>query len=153
MDVLRTEQDFYELAMAYFRKSAAQNVIYAEPFFDPQAHTSRGVSFETVITGIHRAQVDAQEQLGLSSSLIMCFLRDMSAESAAEHLQMAEPYLDWLVGVGLDSDEKDNPPAKFAETFARARELGLKLTMHCDCLLYTSPSPRDLSTSRMPSSA
>ena len=132
MDVLRTEQDFYELAMAYFSKSAAQNVIYAEPFFDPQAHTSRGVSFETVITGIHRAQVDAEAKFGLSSNLIMCFLRDMSAESAAEHLQMAEPYLDWLVGVGLDSDEKDNPPAKFADTFARARQLGLKLTMHCD---------------------
>jgi len=132
MDVLRTEQDFYDLTMAYFRKSAEQNVIYAEPFFDPQAHTSRGVSFETVITGIHRAQVDAAEELGLESNLIMCFLRDMSAESAAEHLEMAEPYLDWLVGVGLDSDEKDNPPSKFAATFARARELGLKLTMHCD---------------------
>lgn len=132
MDVLRTEQDFYDLTMAYFRKSAEQNVIYAEPFFDPQAHTSRGVSFETVITGIHRAQADAAAELGLQSNLIMCFLRDMSAESAAEHLEMAIPYLDWLVGVGLDSDEKDNPPSKFAATFARARELGLKLTMHCD---------------------
>jgi len=132
MDVLRTEQDFYDLAMAYFKKSAEQNVIYAEPFFDPQAHTSRGVSFETVITGIHRAQVDAAAELGLQSNLIMCFLRDMSAESAAEHLEMAKPYLDWLVGVGLDSDEKDNPPSKFAATFAEARTLGLKLTMHCD---------------------
>ena len=132
MDVLRTEQDFYDLTMAYFETSAAQNVIYAEPFFDPQAHTSRGVSFETVITGIHRAQIDAQERLGIRSNLIMCFLRDMSAESAFEHLEMAKPYLDWLVGVGLDSDEKDNPPSKFAEVFAQARELGLKLTMHCD---------------------
>lgn len=132
MDVLRTEQDFYDLAMAYFEKSALQNVVYAEPFFDPQAHTSRGVPFETVISGIHRAQVDAEQKLGLSSNLIMCFLRDMSADSAAEHLEMALPFLDWLVGVGLDSDEKDNPPSKFAATFARARELGLKLTMHCD---------------------
>jgi len=132
MDVLRTEQDFYDLTMAYFRKSAEQNVIYAEPFFDPQAHTSRGISFETVITGIHRAQVDAAEQLGLNSNLIMCFLRDMSAQSAAEHLELAKPYVDWLVGVGLDSDEKDNPPSKFADVFAAARELGLKLTMHCD---------------------
>ena len=132
MDVLRTEQDFYDLAMAYFKKSAEQNVIYAEPFFDPQAHTSRGVSFETVITGIHRAQQDAETQFGLCSNLIMCFLRDMSAASAAEHLELAKPYLDWLVGVGLDSDEQDNPPSKFAATFAEARKLGLKLTMHCD---------------------
>ena len=132
MDVLRTEQDFYDLAMAYFKKSAEQNVIYAEPFFDPQAHTSRGVSFETVITGIHRAQQDAETQFGLCSNLIMCFLRDMSAASAAEHLELAKPYLDWLVGVGLDSDEQDNPPGKFAATFSEARKLGLKLTMHCD---------------------
>lgn len=132
MDVLRTEQDFYDLAMGYFERAAAQNVIYAEPFFDPQAHTSRGVDFATVITGIHRAQVDAEHNLGLCSNLIMCFLRDLSAESAREHLQLATPYVDWLVGVGLDSDEKDNPPAKFADTFAAARELGLKLTMHCD---------------------
>jgi adenosine deaminase len=132
MDVLREEQDFYELAFRYFERAAAQNVVYVEPFFDPQAHTVRGVDFATVIRGIHRAQEDAAKQLGVQSSLIMCFLRDMSAESAAEHLQMAEPYLDWLVGVGLDSDEKDNPPSKFAEVFARARSLGLKLTMHCD---------------------
>ncbi len=132
MDVLRTEQDFYDLAMAYFEKSAAQNVIYSEPFFDPQAHTSRGVSFETVITGIHRAQIDAEQRLGHSSNLIMCFLRDMSAESARDHLEMARPFADWLVGVGLDSDEKDNPPSKFADTFRAARDLGLKLTMHCD---------------------
>lgn len=132
MDVLRTEEDFYELAMHYFQRAAAQNVLYVEPFFDPQAHTSRGVSFDTVINGIHRAQQDAASKLGVESNLILCFLRDMSAESAAEHLEMAIPHLDKLVGVGLDSDEKDNPPAKFAEVFAKARELGLKLTMHCD---------------------
>lgn len=132
MDVLREEEDFYELALHYFQRAAAQNVVYVEPFFDPQAHTSRGVDFDTVINGIHRAQREARESLGVESQLIMCFLRDMSAESAAEHLEMALPHIDKLVGVGLDSDEKDNPPSKFAEVFARARALGLKLTMHCD---------------------
>lgn len=132
MEVLCTEQDFYDLAYAYFTRAAAQNVCYVEPFFDPQAHTSRGIAFETVIGGIHRAQQDAERELGVTSNLIMCFLRDMSAESAQLHLQMAEPYLDWLVGVGLDSDEKDNPPAKFAAVFRDARAMGLKLTMHCD---------------------
>ncbi|MFK8042595.1 adenosine deaminase [Congregibacter sp.] len=132
MDVLRTEEDFYELALHYFQRAAAQNVVYVEPFFDPQAHTSRGVAFETVINGIHRAQQEAAASLGVESNLILCFLRDMSAESAAQHLEMAIPHLDKLIGVGLDSDEKDNPPAKFAEVFAKARELGLKLTMHCD---------------------
>jgi adenosine deaminase len=132
MDVLRTEEDFYELALHYFRRAKAQNVVYVEPFFDPQAHTSRGVPFDTVINGIHRAQIDAARNLGVESQLIMCFLRDMSAESAAEHLEMAKPHLDKLVGVGLDSDEKDNPPSKFAGVFADARALGLKLTMHCD---------------------
>ncbi|WOJ93634.1 adenosine deaminase [Congregibacter variabilis] len=132
MDVLRTEDDFYELAMHYFQRAAAQNVVYVEPFFDPQAHTSRGIAFDTVINGIARAQQDAAASLGVESNLIMCFLRDMSAESAAEHLEMAVGHLDKLIGVGLDSDEKDNPPSKFAEVFARARDLGLKLTMHCD---------------------
>lgn len=132
MDVLRTEEDFYELALHYFRRAAEQNVVYVEPFFDPQAHTSRGVPFETVINGISRAQVEARSSLGVESQLIMCFLRDMSAESAAEHLEMAKPHIDKLVGVGLDSDEKDNPPSKFADVFADARSLGLKLTMHCD---------------------
>ncbi len=132
MAVLRTEQDFYELAFNYFKRAKADNVRYAEPFFDPQAHTDRGVAFETVITGIHRAQEDAARLLGVHSRLIMCFLRDWSAESAMEHLEMALPFKDWLIGVGLDSDEKDNPPSKFAAVFARAREHGLMLTMHCD---------------------
>lgn len=132
MDVLRTEQDFYDLTLAYLERAAAQNVVYVEPFFDPQAHTVRGVDFETVINGIHRAQRDAASRLGVESNLIMCFLRDMSAESADQHLTLAEPFLDRIVGVGLDSDEKDNPPSKFAAVFARAKQLGLKLTMHCD---------------------
>ncbi len=132
MDVLRTEQDFFELTWRYFQRAREDNVLYVEPFFDPQAHTSRGVAFETVITGIHRAQEQAARELGIESNLILCFLRDMSAESAMEHLELALPFKDWLVGVGLDSDEKDNPPGKFADVFARARAEGLKLTMHCD---------------------
>jgi len=132
MGVLQTEQDFYDLTYAYLKKARAQNTVYAEPFFDPQAHTSRGVPFETVIKGIHRAQLAAAEALGIDSRLIMCFLRDMSAESAMETLEQSLPYQDWIVGVGLDSDEKDNPPVKFAAVFAKAREYGYKLTMHCD---------------------
>jgi len=132
MNVLRKEQDFYELAFQYFEKAAAENVIYVEPFFDPQAHTSRGVEFATVINGINRAQKDARDNLGVESNLIMCFLRDLSAESAMEHLEMCLPHLDKIIGVGLDSDERDNPPLKFLEVFRRAREHGLKLTMHCD---------------------
>jgi adenosine deaminase len=132
MQVLVDESDFYRLTWDYLAKAASQNIAYAELFFDPQAHTSRGVSFETVITGIHKAQIDAAERLGIESQLILCFLRDLPAESAMEHLHMAQPYLGWLVGVGLDSDEKDNPPSKFAEVFALAREWGLRLTMHCD---------------------
>lgn len=132
MDVLREEADFYELAYHYFEKAAADNVVYVEPFFDPQAHTSRGVDFATVIKGIRRAQQDARDKLGVESQLILCFLRDLSAESAMEHLELALPYKDWLIGVGLDSDEKDNPPLKFKAVFDKARSAGLKLTMHCD---------------------
>ncbi|WP_289028242.1 adenosine deaminase [uncultured Paraglaciecola sp.] len=132
MNVLLDEDDFYQLTYAYLSKARSQEVVYAELFFDPQGHTTRGVSFDTVITGIHKAQLDAEEKLGIKSQLILCFLRDMSAESAMAHLEMAEPYLDWLVGVGLDSDERNNPPIKFTEVFAKAKAMGLKLTMHCD---------------------
>jgi adenosine deaminase len=132
MSVLVREQDFYDLAMAYFRTAHDQSIVYAEPFFDPQAHTSRGVPFEAVVTGIHRAQEDAASQLGVRTNLIMCFLRDMPAESAMETLDASLPFRDWIIGVGLDSDERDNPPAKFAAVFARAREAGYRLTMHCD---------------------
>ena len=132
MSVLLTEQDFRDLTYAYFEKAHGEGIVYAEPFFDPQAHTSRGVPFETVIRGVRRGQEDAERDFGIRSQLIMCFLRDHSAESAEETLTAALPFTDWLVGVGLDSDEKDNPPEKFAAVFARAREAGLKLTMHCD---------------------
>ena len=132
MGVLIEEQDFYDLAMAYFRKVAAQNLVYAEIFFDPQGHTSRGVPFANVIKGFHRARQDAATELGVGAQLIMCFLRDMSAESALETLDQAAPYRDQIIGIGLDSDERGNPPLKFKEVYARARSQGYRLTMHCD---------------------
>ena len=131
MDVLQDEDDFHDLAAAYFERARANGVVRAECFFDPQAHTSRGIAIETVIRGYHRAVVEAREA-GLSADLILCFLRDMSAQSALETLQAALPYKDMFIGVGLDSDERDNPPTKFAEVFALAREAGLHVTMHCD---------------------
>ena len=132
MSVLLTEQDFCALTTAYLTKAHSQNVLYAEMFFDPQAHTTRGIAYDTVIRGIRRAQEDAQSRLGIRSQLIMCFLRDMSADSAAEALEQSLPYREWIVGVGLDSDEKGNPPIKFKAVFARARAEGFRLTMHCD---------------------
>jgi adenosine deaminase len=132
MNVLKAEDDFFELTWQYLSKARSQNVVYAEMFFDPQAHTSRGVEFGTVIRGIRRAQERAVAELGVESQLIMCFLRDLSAESAMEALEQSLPFKEWIVGVGLDSDEKNNPPVKFAAVFSRARAAGYKLTMHCD---------------------
>jgi adenosine deaminase len=132
MSVLREERDFYDLALAYFRQAHSQNVVYAEVFFDPQAHAARGIPFATVVEGFHRAQQEAEASFGLRSQLIMCFLRDLSAESAMETLEQSLPFGDWIVGVGLDSDERGNPPVKFREVFARARREGYRLTMHCD---------------------
>jgi adenosine deaminase len=132
MGVLVKEPDFYDLTYAYLAKARSQNVLYAEMFFDPQAHTARGVSFDTVIRGIRRAQLDAEKRLGIRSQLIMCFLRDWSAEFAMATLLSSLPYREWIIGVGLDSDEKNNPPLKFKAVFARAREEGYLLTMHCD---------------------
>jgi len=132
MSVLLEERDFYDLAMAYFTKARSQNVVYAEVFFDPQAHTTRGIPFSAVIEGLQRAREEAEQTLGLRSQLIMCFLRDLSAESAMETLEESLPHGDRIVGVGLDSDEKGNPPVKFKEVFARARREGYRLTMHCD---------------------
>jgi adenosine deaminase len=132
MSVLVTEPDFYDLAYAYFERAAAEGVEYAEIFFDPQGHTSRGVAFDTVIRGLRRAQLDAARVLGLHSQLIMCFLRDFQAEYAMATLLESLRYKEWIIGVGLDSDERDNPPAKFAAVFARARAEGYLLTMHCD---------------------
>lgn len=128
--VLIQEQDFYDMARAYFVKAAQDNVIHAELFFDPQTHTERGVSMETVISGLHRACQDAQNELGISASLIMCFLRHLTEEAAFETLEGAMPWRDKIVGVGLDSGELGNPPEKFARVFARCRELGFHLVAH-----------------------
>ena len=128
--VLLQEQDFYDMAYAYFVKAAADNVIHAELFFDPQTHTARGVSMETVINGLHRACVNAKAELGVSASLIMCFLRHLSEEEAFETLEQAMPFRDKLIGIGLDSGEVGNPPEKFARVFARCRELGFHLVAH-----------------------
>ena len=132
MSVLLTEADFYDLAWAYFFKAASQGVVYAEVFFDPQAHTDRGIDFATVLTGLTRAQTDAASQLGLRTQLIMCFLRDLSAESAMATLEAALEHKASIVGVGLDSDERGNPPSKFAAVFAKARDEGFRITAHCD---------------------
>ncbi|WP_395057039.1 adenosine deaminase [Polaromonas sp.] len=128
--VLIQEQDFYDMAHAYFVKAAADNVVHAELFFDPQTHTARGVAMDTVILGLHRACVDAQAELGVSASLILCFLRHLSEAEAFETLEQALPYRDKFIGVGLDSGELGNPPEKFAQVFARCRELGLHLVAH-----------------------
>jgi adenine deaminase len=128
-DVLRTEADFYDLAMAYFRRAAADNVRHAEIFFDPQTHTDRGIPYDYVIGGLSRAAKDAKA-MGLSVSLIHSFLRHLSEESAFESLAMAVPYLDEIIGVGLDSSEVGHPPSKFANVFAKAKALGLKLCAH-----------------------
>jgi len=128
--VLLKAQDFEDMAMAYFAKAAAEHVRHAEIFFDPQTHTERGVSFETVINGLTRGIERARSELGVSASLIMCFLRHLSEESALQTLAQALPFRDRIVGVGLDSGERGNPPEKFARVFARCRELGLHLVAH-----------------------
>jgi adenosine deaminase len=128
--VLITEQDFYDMAYAYFVRAAADNVVHAELFFDPQTHTARGVRMEVVINGLHRACVDAYAELGVSGSLIMCFLRHLSEPEAFETLEQALPYRDKIIGIGLDSGEVGNPPEKFARVFARCRALGFHLVAH-----------------------
>jgi adenine deaminase len=128
--VLLKAQDFEDMAMAYFQRAKADNVVHAELFFDPQTHTDRGVSFETVITGLTRACERAQSELGISSSLIMCFLRHLSEEAALATLEEAMPYRSQIVGVGLDSSERGHPPEKFARVFAKCRELGLHVVAH-----------------------
>jgi len=132
MRVLRTAKDFHDLAIAYLIKAASQNVRHVEMFFDPQAHTGRGIPFGTVVEGLRRAVLAANRTHGVHAELIMCFVRDMSAEFAMATLVQALPYKDWILGVGLDSDERGHPPEKFAAVFARARAEGFQLTMHCD---------------------
>lgn len=137
MSCLVAERDFYDLAMAYFRKAAGQNVKHAEVFFDPQAHASRGVAFGTVMKGLMSAKEEAERECGMSVGYIMCFLRDQSAESAMETLDTllgadGGRWRGCVVGIGLDSDEKGNPPEKFAEVFKRVKGEGIKATIHCD---------------------
>lgn len=129
-NVLIHEQDFYDLAWAYFEKCAADHVVHTEMFFDPQTHTDRGIAFATVINGLQRACDDAQRKLGISSRLIMCFLRHLSEEAAFETLEQALPFKAQIIAVGLDSSELGHPPSKFEQVFAKARELGFLTVAH-----------------------
>lgn len=129
-EVLQTEQDFYDLTWAYIERCHAQNVIHIEPFFDPQTHTDRGIPFATVINGISRALEEAKARYGISSGLIMCFLRHLSEEQAFDTLQQALPHLDQIIGIGLDSSEQGHPPTKFQRVFAKAQEMGLLRVAH-----------------------
>ena len=129
-NVLIHEQDFYDLAWAYFKKCAEDNVFHTEMFFDPQTHTDRGIAFETVMNGLQRACDDAKAKLGITSHLIMCFLRHLSEEAAFETLEQALPFKDQIIGVGLDSSEMGHPPAKFERVFAKAREQGFLIVAH-----------------------
>ena len=130
MSVLLTEQDFYDLTWAYLLRCRDDNVVHTEIFFDPQGHTERGVAFETVFEGIWSALQDGAERLGISSRVIMCFLRHLEEADAFATLEQAGPYLDRICGVGLDSSELGHPPNKFQRVFQRAGELGLKRVAH-----------------------
>lgn len=128
--VLVEERDFYDLTWAYLQRAAQQGVRHAEIFFDPQSHTAREIPLARVIKGIHRALTDGETNLGISSRLILCFLRHLSAPAAQETLEAALPFKDWIVAVGLDSSEVGHPPAKFEQVFRRAREAGLLTVAH-----------------------
>ncbi len=130
MSVLQTEQDFYDLTLAYLRRVARDNVRHVEIFFDPQGHTDRGLAFETVFNGIERALKDGGKELGITWKIILCFLRHLSAEAAMATLEQALPYKDRIVGVGLDSSESGHPPAKFKDVFDRARAEGFRTVAH-----------------------
>ncbi len=129
-DVLRTRQDFHDLATAYFDRAAADGVVHAEIMFDPQTHTDRGIAFAQVIEGLLSAMAQARATHGMTSGLILSFLRHLSEEAAFETLAQAEPWLDQIIAVGLDSSENGHPPEKFARVFAAARAKGLKLVAH-----------------------
>jgi len=130
VQVLKTEQDFFDLTWAYLSRARQQNLVHCELFFDPQAHTCRGISFETVISGIRRALEQARAEWRLSYRLIMCFLRHLPEAAALETWQQAQPYLNVIDGVGLDSSERDNPPERFARVFSLAHDAGLKCVAH-----------------------
>ena len=129
-NVLRDRRDFYALAMAYFTRAHADNVVHAELFFDPQTHTARGIAMEVVIGGLRDAMEDAQRRYGITSELILCFLRHLSEDDALATLDAALPFRSAFIGVGLDSGERGNPPSKFERVFARARGLGLRPVAH-----------------------
>ena len=129
-NVLLTQDDFYDLTWEYILKCVEDNVIHTEIFFDPQTHTERGVAFEAIITGIKEALADAKEKYGITSCIIMCFLRHLSQEAAFETLEQAMAFKDDIIGVGLDSSELGNPPSKFKEVFQKAKEAGFKLVAH-----------------------
>ncbi len=129
-DVLRVEQDFYDLADAYFARAAADGVVHAEIFFDPQTHTDRGITFQVVADGLLSAMRDAEHRHGVGSKLILCFLRHLDEDAAFATLKAAEPWLDRIAGVGLDSSELGHPPEKFARVFAAAGDMGLKRVAH-----------------------
>jgi len=129
-NVLIHEQDFFDLTWAYLLRCQQDNVLHSEIFFDPQTHTARGIAFETVVNGIHRALTQAKHELGISSQLIMCFLRHLSEEDALATLEQALPFKDKIVAVGLDSSEQGNPPEKFARVFAKAHEAGFLAVAH-----------------------
>ena len=128
--VLRQEQDFFDMAWAYLEKAAADNVLRAEIFFDPQTHTARGVDMEVVIDGLYRACQEARRRLGVDAELILCFLRHLSEQEAFETLEQALPFRHKFIGVGLDSSEVGHPPEKFARVFAKCRKEGLHLVAH-----------------------
>ncbi len=129
-EVLIKEQDFYDMTLSYLEKIYSQNVLHAEIFFDPQIHTDRGIKFSTVINGIYNALVDAKEKMGITSKLIMCFLRHLDEESAMRTLKQALPYKDWIIAVGLDSSEIGNPPSRFKKVFEQARKEGFLTVAH-----------------------
>ncbi|RON32556.1 adenosine deaminase [Pseudomonas lini] len=129
-DVLRTSQDFYDLTWAYLLRCKAQNVIHTEPFFDPQTHTDRGIPFEVVLNGIAAALKDGEQQLGITSGLILSFLRHLSEDEAQKTLDQALPFRDAFVAVGLDSSEMGHPPSKFQRVFDRARNEGFLTVAH-----------------------
>ncbi len=128
--VLMEEQDFYDITWAYLEKVHSQNVLHTEIFFDPQTHTGRGVRFSTIIQGIHRALVDGRSQMGMSSRLIMCFLRHLDEGSAEKTLDMALSHREWITAVGLDSSEVGHPPSKFQRVFGRAIKEGFLSVAH-----------------------
>ncbi|VAW35333.1 Adenosine deaminase [hydrothermal vent metagenome] len=130
VNVLQTEQDFYDLTWAYLQRAKADNVVHTEIMYDPQSHTQRGIDFAVVISGIHRALTDGQSKLGISSYLILSLLRHLSEQECLETLEQAVPHIDKFIAIGLDSSELGHPPEKFTNLYARASELGLLKVAH-----------------------